>query len=40
MGATQPSVQQPTGFRPPFAAQPMGQPFMVSINNNDNDNNK
>lgn len=28
MGATQPSVQQPTGFRPPFAAQPMGQPFM------------
>ena len=29
MGAAQPPLQQPAGFRPPFAAQPMGQPFMV-----------
>lgn len=28
MAATQTGIQQPTGFRPPFASQPMTQPFM------------
>lgn len=33
MAATQTGIQQPTGFRPPFASQPMTQPFMVSQTN-------
>lgn len=28
MAATQTGIQQPSGFRPPFASQPMTQPFM------------